>query len=229
MRNKILLIEDDLGLAIPLKDFFEDNGLEVNVATTGEAGLTFYAKNKPDLILLDIILPDKNGFDIITTIRDKDLLTPAILMTGTEFTESNQIRAYELGSLNFMPKPILPQAVLALIQHILTLPKELKKYNIGSCEIQIHSQSVMINSRKYKVREKDSTLLLFLLERKNQIVSRRTLLKQIWLDDHPKYDNLLDGAILRLRRLFIDQPDIKIKSVYGAGYIFESINSETHK
>src|SRR5690606_20555401 len=197
MRNKILLIEDDSGLASTLKEFFEDNGLDVYHTTKGEEGLALYASTKPDLILLDIILPDMNGFEVITAIRDKDLLTPAILMTGTEFTEANQIKAYELGSLNFMPKPILPQAVLALIQHILTLPKELKKYNIGSCEIQIHSQSVMINSRKYMVREKDSTLLLFLLERKNQVVPRRTLLKQIWLDDHPKYDNLLDGAILR--------------------------------
>ena len=218
MRNKILLIEDDLGLAIPLKDFFEENGLEVYIATTGEEGLSSYAINKPDLILLDIILPDKNGFDIISTIRDKDLLTPVILMTGTEFTEANQIKAYELRSLNFMPKPIIPQAVLALIQYILTLPKELKKYRIGSCVIQVHSQSVIINTRKYNIREKDSTLLLFLLKRKNQIVTRENLLKQIWLDDHPKNNNRLDGAILRLRHLFEDHRDIKIKSIYGAGY-----------
>lgn len=224
MRNKILLIEDDPGLAITLKEFFEDNGLDVCVATKGEEGLSLYASTKPDLILLDIILPDQNGFDVITTIRDKDLTTPAILMTGTEFTEANQIKAYELGSLNFMPKPILPQAVLALIQHVLKIPKGLKKYKIGSCEIQIHSQSVVINSKKYSVREKDSVLLVFLLERKEHIVPRETLLKNIWLDDHLKNHNLLDGAIFRLRRLFIGHPDIKIKSVYASGYILKSIN-----
>src|SRR5690606_29996490 len=114
------------------KDFFEDSGLEVSVAATGKEGLSLYAENKPDLILLDIILPDTNGFDVISTIRDTDLATPAILMTGTEFTEANQIKAYQLGSLNFMPKPIIPQAVLALIQHILKLPKGLKKYKIDS-------------------------------------------------------------------------------------------------
>lgn len=222
MRNKILLIEDDLGLAIPLKDFFEDNGLDVYIATKGEEGLSLYATNQPDLILLDIILPDQNGFDVISTIRDKDLVTPAILMTGTEFTEANQIKAYELGSLNFMPKPIIPQAVLALIQHILKFPKDLKKYKIGSCEIQIHSQSVMIDSKKYNIREKDSMLLQFLLEREGHIVPRQTLLKQIWLDDHPRNNNLLDGAILRLRHLFIDHQNITIKSVYATGYIVKS-------
>lgn len=224
MRNKILLIEDDQGLASTLTDFFEDNGLEVYGATKGEEGLSLYAAHKPDLLLLDIILPDLNGFEIISTIRDKDLVTPAILMTGTEFTEANQIKAYELGSLNFMPKPIIPQAVLALIQHILKFPKRLKKYKIGSYEIQIHSQSVMINSKQYSVREKDSMLLIFMLERKGHIVSRETLLKQIWLDDHPKKHNLLDGAILRLRYLFKNHPDIKIKTVYATGYLLKAVN-----
>lgn len=222
MRNKILMIEDDLSLANPLKDFFEDNGLEVYIATTGEQGLSLYATNKPDLILLDIILPDINGFEIISTIRDNDLSTPTILMTGTEFTQKNQIKAYALGSLNFMPKPIVPQAVLSLIQHILTLPKELRKYKVGPYEIQIHSQSVTINAKKSSLRQKDSILLQFLLERKNQIVPRSTLLKQIWLDDQPKNNNLLDGAILRLRSLFKPYPTIKIKSVYATGYVLES-------
>lgn len=222
MSNKVLIIEDDLTLSITLKDFFEDNGLKVSAASTGKQGLALYATDKPDLILLDIILPDVNGFEVIAAIRDKDLLTPAILMTGTEFTEANQIKAYKLGSLNFMPKPILPQAVLALIQYVLSLPKDAKSYKVGSCEIQIQSQLVVVNSKKYNVREKDSQLLQFLLERKGQIVSRETLFKQIWLDDYPK-NNLLDGAVLRLRRLFTDHPDIKIRSIYANGYVLEII------
>src|SRR5690606_1383963 len=142
----------------------------------------------------------------------------------TEFTEANQIKAYELGSLNFMPKPILPQAVLALIQHVLKIPKGLKKYKIGSCEIQIHSQSVIINTKRYNLREKDSILLAFLLERKGHIVPRETLLKQIWRDDHHKNNNRLDGAVTRLRHVFKDYPGIEIESVYATGYIFKSIN-----
>lgn len=220
MSNKVLLIEDDLILSITLKDFFEDNGLQVIAVGTGKEGLSCYAAHKPDLILLDIILPDTNGFEVIAKIREIDLLTPAILMTGTEFTEANQIKAYKLGSLNFMPKPILPQAVLALIQYVLTLPKDVKNYKVGSCEIQIQSQLVIVNSIKHNVREKDGQLLQFLLERKGQIVAREVLLKQIWLDDYAK-NNLLDGAILRLRRLFLAHPDVKISSIYANGYVIE--------
>lgn len=222
MTNNVLLIEDDLTLSMTLKDFFEDNGIRVSTASTGKEGLTLYAAQRPDLILLDIILPDTNGFEVIAAIRDKDLVTPAILMTGTEFTEANQIKAYKLGSLNFMPKPILPQAVLALIQHVLKLPKDNRIYKVGSCEIQIQSQLVIVNSTKHNVREKDGQLLQFLLERKGQIVAREVLLKHIWLDDYSK-NNLLDGAVLRLRRLFVAHPDIKINSIYANGYLFEVI------
>ena len=216
-----------------MKDFFEDNGLEVSVAATGTEGLFLYTENKPELILLDIILPDMNGFDVISTIRDTDLATPAILMTGTEFTETNQIKAYELGSLNFMPKPIIPQAVLALIQYVLKHPKGLKKYKIGSCEIQIDSQSVMINSKEHNIREKDSKLLVFLLEREGHIVPRKTLMKQIWLDDQYKNNNLLDGAVTRLRHVFKGYQDIKIENVYATGYVLKlskdiSLSSETY-
>ena len=223
-RKKILFIEDDLDLAVPLKEFFEDHGFEVFVSTTGEEGLALYNEKKPDLILLDIILPDKNGFDIISTIRDKDLTTPAILITGTEFNDENQIRAYELGSLNFMPKPILPQAVLALIQHVLSVPKELKSYKIGAYETQLQSQTLTISSDKHNLREKDAKLMEFLLERKDLVISRQVLLKQIWYTDDYKYNNLLDGAIYRVRQLLKDYPGIVIKNVYGSGYMLKSLS-----
>lgn len=219
MRNKILLIEDDKVLGTVLKDYFEDYGLIVHWTTGIQEGLEWYTAYQPDLIILDIILSDGNGFDLIATIRDKDLDIPAILTTGTEMNEVNQIKAYQLGSLNFMPKPIIPQALLALIQHVLRLSPEMRTYKVGSSEILIHSQSVTINQQSYELREKDSLLLSFLLNRKNQIINRELLLKQIWFDDQPKNNNLLDGAVLRLRRVFDSCDDVQIKSVYGAGYM----------
>lgn len=218
MRNKILLIEDDLGLALPLKDFFEDHGLEVLLATTAKEGQSLYEEHRPDLIILDVILPDKNGFEVISEIRNTDLKTPVIMMTGTEVGPESQIKGYQQGAINYMQKPILPQALLSLIQNILSLPANLKQFDLGKCHIRIHSQAVEINAEMHTVREKDALLLEFLLERKNQIVPRSTLLKQIWLDDHPDMNNLLDGAILRIRRLISSFPGIEIKTVYGEGY-----------
>ena len=225
MRNKILLVEDDLGLATPLKDFFQDNGLEVFLATTGEEGLTYYQQYRPDLMVIDVILPGKNGFELISEIRNIDLQTPIVMMTGTETTPESQIKGYQLGAINYMSKPLLPQALLALIQHTLSLPKSNKQFYIDQHCIRIQSQIVQIDTKKCKLREKDAILLELLLERKNQIVQRTMLLNQIWLDDHPDNNNLLDGAILRIRRLFHRHDTaIRINTVYGQGYILEEIN-----
>jgi len=219
MHNKILIIEDDLGLAIPLKEYFEDNGLETLHVTTGEEGLILYGAKLPNLILLDIILPKMNGFEVISEIRNKDLNIPIIMMTGTEFNSDNQIRGYELGAINYMQKPVLPKALLSLIQHILILPKDFKQYSLGRCLIRLQGQTVEIDSERFSVREKDIRLLGFLLDRVNQAVLRSTLLKQIWHDDHPDKNNLLDGAILRVRRLFKTQKNIQINTIYGNGYV----------
>ncbi|MBE8722322.1 response regulator transcription factor [Sphingobacterium pedocola] len=222
MRNKILLIEDDLGLAIPLKDYFEDNGLMVYHTVSGEEGLSCYTDQKPDLIILDIILPNKSGFDVIAEIRDKDLITPIILMTGTEFDPDSQIKGYSLGAINFMQKPIMPQALLALIKHVLSLPNKMQQFQIGNTMIHIHNQHIELNGERFHVREKDARVFEFLLARKNQTIPRSLLLKQIWLDDHPDKNNLLDGSILRIRRVLKKHPHIQIKTIYGSGYLLET-------
>ncbi|SEK19707.1 response regulator transcription factor [Parapedobacter koreensis] len=224
MRNKILLIEDDWGLATTLRDFFEDNGLEVRHAATGDEGLSLYREQSPDLIVLDIVLPRKNGFEVISEIRDTDLKIPIVLMTGTEVSPESQIKGYRLGAINYMQKPILPQALLSLIQNILSLPIDLKQFHLEGHRIRIHSQAVDIDAETYTLRDKDAILLELLLRRKNQIVARSTLLKQIWYDDHPDRNNLLDGAILRIRRVLSSYPTLQIKTVYGEGYILEAKN-----
>ncbi|WP_140937652.1 response regulator transcription factor [Sphingobacterium lumbrici] len=227
MRNKILLIEDDPGLAIPLKDYFEDNGLIVSHTISGEEGLLHYRDQKPDLIILDIILPNKSGFDVIAEIRDKDLITPIILMTGTEFDPDSQIKGYSLGALNFMQKPVMPQALLALIKNLLSLPSNIQQFQIGNTTICIHEQRIELNGKQFYVREKDARVFEFLLARKNQVVMRSLLLKQIWLDDHPDKNNLLDGSILRLRQILNKHPSPRIKSVYGRGYLLDTTSSQT--
>ena len=221
MRNKILLIEDDLGLAITLKDFFEDNALSVCLIEDGGEALTIFKRIKPDLILLDIILPNKNGFEIASEIRTIKTTVPIIMMTGMEFNSDSEIKGYELGAINYMKKPIVPQAVLALIRNILTLPKDLKQHAVGNYLFRLHSQSIEINNEKYNLRDKDAKLFGILLDRQNQIVSRKTILQQIWMDDNSEKNNHLDGAVLRLRRLFYPYQDIQIKTIYGNGYMLK--------
>lgn len=219
MRNKILIIEDDEGLALTLKDFFEENALQVWHASSGEEGLTLYAKEKPDLIVLDVVLPHKSGFDVIAEIHDKDTNLPIIMMTGTEFDAHSQVKGFMQGAINYVQKPILPQVLLAQIKSILAVPQDLTQYQIGGITIRIHAQYAEFNTKSHKLREKDIQLLNLLLERKNQVVYRPSILKQIWGDDHPDNNNLLDGAMSRVRKLLKEYPSIWIDTLYGGGYI----------
>lgn len=219
MRNKVLLVEDDGGLAVPLKDYFEEYGLQVFWAENGQKGLEMFKELCPDILLLDIILPDYNGFDILDEVRHRDLDIPVILMTGTEYSVPNQVRAYKAGTLNFMAKPIIPQAMLALIQHVLKVPENIRKYDIDGKELLLHGQLLFIDEREYKLRAKDGDLLKFLLDRKGQLVTREVLLKQFWVDDAFENNKHLDSAIHRLKRVLNNVPSIKIKTIYATGYV----------
>lgn len=221
MQNKILIVEDDTILANTLKDYFEDNGLKVYHADNGNTALNLYNKKQPHLVLLDIVLPGKDGFEVISEIRKINLDIPVILMTGSELDANSQIKGYQLGTLNYMTKPILPQALLALIKNLLTLSPEVKFYKLNKYCIRIQSQSLKINNNKIQMREKDAILLAFLLDRVNQIVPRKLILQQIWLDDNPEKNNMLDGTILRLRGFLRPYEDIQIKTIYGSGYLLE--------
>ena len=221
MCNKILLIEDDVALAIPLGDYFRDHGLEVFHAGTAGEGAALYREKSPDLIVLDVVLPDGDGFQVMEKVRQTDFSTPVILMTGTAYSTKRQIQGYASGAINFMQKPVIPQAMLSLIRNILSLPADLKQYEVGGTIFRLHSQVVEIGGEEHQVREKDARLLEILLARKNQVVPRATLLKQIWLDDHPDKNNLLDGAVLRIRKLLKKYPHIRIQAIYGSGYMLE--------
>jgi Response regulators consisting of a CheY-like receiver domain and a winged-helix DNA-binding domain len=226
MKNKILLVEDNLSLALTLKAFFEDNGLWVFHTRNGGEAFALYQKEQPDLVLLDIVLPGKDGFEILDAIKSVDQTLPVILMTGTEFSDECQIRGYDSGALNYLKKPILPKIALSLIQNLLSLPKNLRRYHIGNYVFQLHSQNVEINNVSHDLRDRDAVLLNLLLDRVNQTVPRTTILQQVWPNFSIKKNNSLDVVMSRLKKLLKPYPDIQIKTVYGDGYILRVGDSE---
>ena len=218
MRNKILLIEDDRALAETLKDFFEEDILTVYHALSGEEGLALYRERSPDLIVLDVMLPGMSGFEVIAAIRDTDRHIPIIMMTGTELDTPSQVRGYEQGALNYLPKPVLPPVLLAQIKHTLALLPAIAHYKIADLDIYTDVQHVDINGQIHPLREKDCQVFRLLLEHKEQTMQRNLILKQIWGDDAPSKNNLLDSSISRLRSFLEAYPKLQIATVYGGGY-----------
>jgi len=221
---KILIVEDDAGLALPLKDFFEDNDFEVLHVISGEEAVEVYGSVRPSIVLLDIILPGISGFEVMEKIREMDNSIPIIMMTGTESDADSQMKGYGLGAVNYIQKPVIPRVLLAQIKSLLN-PPDVKRYILGDYNITIRNRELSINNSVCTLKEKDIHVLSTLLRRQNEKVSRRELLLSVWKEEDSRLENLLDSSISRIKRVLKKYPNISIKSVYGEGYIISIDNS----
>ena len=217
MKNRILIVEDDDVLGETLKDFFEANELSVAWAQDGNAGLKLFKSFNPQLILLDVILPGKDGFEVITEIRTTNTTIPIILMTGTQFDAPDQIKGYNLGAVNYLRKPVLPQVVLAQINNLLNNIST-RRFKLVNFEITVDDQLVIVNDTEIILRDKESKLLLLLLNNQHKVISREDILQSIWSDNSYRLNNILDSTISHLKKSLIVIPCLKIVNVYGNGY-----------
>lgn len=217
MKNSILLVEDDDVLGETLKDFFEANELSVAWAQDGNTGLKLFKSFNPQLILLDVILPGKDGFEVIAEIRKTNTTIPIILMTGTQFDASDQIKGYNLGAVSYLRKPVLPQVVLAQINQLLSRIST-RRFKLGNLDITVDDQFVIVNDTEIILRDKESKLLLALLNSQHEVISRNEILQFVWGDNCFRLNNILDSTISRLKKSLIVIPGIKIVNVYGNGY-----------
>lgn len=215
--HKILLVEDDVILASALKEYLEDHGLEVFWAEDGEKALEVYEEECPNLVLLDIILPKKNGFEVIEAIRENDHYIPIVLMTGTEVEPESEVKGYKLGAVNYLRKPVLPMVVLALVQRLLdTL--EVENYTLGCYQITLQKQLLQVGGKSFHLRERDIQVLSLLLRNQGRVVPRKHLMQLLWQDDDHKKNILLDSAVSRLRKACSAFPEIVIQGLYGEGH-----------
>ena len=217
MKNSILLVEDDDVLGETLKDFFEANELSVAWAQDGNTGLKLFKSFNPQLILLDVILPGKDGFEVIAEIRKTNTTIPIILMTGTQFDASDQIKGFNLGAVSYLKKPVLPQVVLAQINQLLSRIST-RRFKLGNLDITVADQLVTVNDTEIILRDKESKLLLVLLNSQQEVISRNEILQFVWGDNCYRLNNILDSTISRLKKNLIVIPGIKIVNVYGNGY-----------
>lgn len=218
MEDQILLVEDDVELGHILKDFFESNGLSVLWAEDGETAIQLFEERHPRLILLDVMLPLKNGFEVATEIRRSNSIVPIIFMTGTVLDKENYDKAYKLlGAINYIEKPVNPHNALAQIQSLLH-PVNIKKYTINNHRIIIDNQLLTIDNKEFQVRDKEILVFSLLLENVNSTVTRNDILLKVWDDNDVQLNNLLDTSISHIKKVLKDFPFITIKTIYATGY-----------
>jgi len=219
----LLLVEDDSVLSSVLKDFFEINGLKVVQAMDGEEAMRLYAKVYPDIVLMDIEMPEKNGFEVIEEIRSSDYTTPIILMTGSRMDDASMIRGYELGAINYQKKPVSPPVILSIILSKLHPTIVVKQLKIGEKLLILQNQSVTMDDFTINLREREALVLQTLLDNVNVPVSRKKLVDIIWRNDLPANYNMLDGIMYSLRKALHIIPELEIQTIYGRGIALKKI------
>jgi len=229
--KKILLIEDDADLFALLKYNLEKEGFQLVGAQTGKGAVEFCRRVRPDLIILDIMLPDSDGLDICKGIRSHPELAhiPVIFLTARA-AETDRIVGLELGANDYIVKPFFVRELVARIkiqfrqqaQPVRTLQAGGLLLDRTSCRVKLRGEPVALTATEFR-------LLEFLMNRPGVVFSREQLLDSVWGHDRAVTDRTVDVYILRLRQKIEEDPTNPqfIRSVRGFGYSFNEQAAET--
>lgn len=220
MNNTILLVEDDILFGETVKDYFTNNGLPVIWAQDGSSAIYFFQHAAPQLVLLDVQLPDYSGFEIAAKIREINSFVPLVFMTGTALENEDFSNAYlNYYAKNYLEKPIKLPVALALVKSILSQPS-VKVYKTNKVNISIGSQLLVINDQKFYLRDKDTEILFILLDSLGFTVTRKTILLKVWGGDDLYLESTLNTCISRIKKTLKNSP-LQLKTIYGTGYMLK--------
>lgn len=223
--HKILLAEDDHRLATLVRDYLADNGFEVTIEGRGDRVAEQVRKLRPDLMILDIMLPGKDGLTICRELRPT--FTGPILMLTARNEDADQILGLEFGADDYVIKPAEPRILLARIRALLRriepgVPSQPQTLAFDSLQVHSGSRSVELAGQPVRLSSHEFDLLWLLAQRAGEIVGRDFLFRELYGRPYDGMDRTIDVRVSQLRKKLGDNPDnpSRIKTIWGRGYLF---------
>lgn len=229
--STILLVEDDPTIRLTMEFALTKAGYAVSSCENGLAGLERAQEIEPDLILLDIMLPGMNGFDIATKLRETDSTTPIIMLTALDRNE-DKIRGLDAGADDYITKPFSTEVLLARIRANMRraqvhAPQSKEIIEFGDMSIDVPNSRVKIKGEVIELRSKEYGLLLALASRPGALCRREWLAKEVWQEDFLSTSRTIDVHIRRIRKAVEEPSDyLYIHTVHGMGYRFEPVKDQ---
>jgi len=221
---KILIVEDERDLADGLKDNFEFDGHEVEIAWNGESGMQMAASPEYHLILLDVMLPGKSGLDICRELRARGIKTPIIMLTARG-QEIDKVLGLELGADDYITKPFSVRELLARVKAVLRrspagAANADEVLSIGRLQINFAHYIARDDQGEIEMTHKEFEIIKYLYEHVGQTISRDQLLEDVWGYEAAPTSRTIDNHILKLRKKIESDPDHPrhILTVHGIGY-----------
>ncbi|QQS51907.1 MAG: response regulator transcription factor [Bacteroidota bacterium] len=225
MKDKILLVEDDENLGLVTKDFLEMANYEVTLTTNGHMGLELFAENNYDMVILDVMLPQVDGFSVAEKIRKSNKDIPLIFLTARSMKE-DRIKGFNLGADDYITKPFSTEelrlrvdAILRRVKSGLNKPKEMAIYTIGPFTFnydEYELSSPVLGKKRLTKREAD--VLRMLCHYKNKTLKREVALNEIWGENDYFMGRSMDVYITKLRKLLKAEPGVTISNVHNIGF-----------
>ena len=224
-RPLILVVEDDAAIRLGLRKSLTFDGFRVVDAADGEEGLELAFSSRPDLIVLDVMLPKLNGFELCRTIRKHDRTTPIIFLTAKE-QEMDKLVGFDQGADDYITKPFSVRELVARIKAALRRTQTVEEaptvHEFGRIRVDIPGQTLQVDGEDVEVSNREFRLLCYLIENRGRVLSRDQILNKVWGYDYEGTARTIDNFINKLRtkiEISPTEPEM-IQTVRGVGYKF---------
>ncbi len=221
---KILLVEDDPNLGILLQEYLDAKGYQTKLGKDGKEGYDLFCKSDYDLILLDVMMPFKDGLTLAKEIRVTNKQIPIIFLTAKSMKEDT-LEGFNAGADDYITKPFSMEELLVRIQAVLrrsnkqiAISNQQTQFEIGAYKFDSEKQMLDYNGNSLKLTTKESGLLRLLCIHKNDVLDRNFALKTIWHDDNYFNGRSMDVYIAKLRKYLKDDQKVEIINIHGKGF-----------
>lgn len=221
--GKVLIVDDDYNICDVINMYLESSGYETRIANDGKEAQNKFDSFKPDIVILDIMLPSMSGIDVLKWIRRNGQI-PVIMLTAKGDT-FDKVLAFELGADDYVVKPFEPKELMARVKAVMrrfsqdTTNKDVLHFN--ELVIDANSYTVVYKGNETKMPPKEFELLYYLASNKNKVYTREQLLCEVWGYDYPGDSRTVDVHVKRLREKLSGIENWQIDTVWGVGYKFE--------
>jgi len=223
-KTRVLLCEDDPNLGALLKEYLNAKGFETDLATDGVEGLKSFRRSTYDFVILDVMMPLKDGFTVSKEIREDDKHTPILFLTAKSMKEDT-LEGFKAGGDDYITKPFSMDELLARMTAILrrtsALPdndEEAVQFHIGKYEFNYNKQKLSLDNNDIKLTTKENELMYLLCKNKNGVMERSYALKAIWGDDNYFNGRSMDVYIAKLRKHLKEDATVEIINIHGRGF-----------
>ena len=220
--HQILVIEDDASVAAGLVTGLKNAGYQVDLASDGARGVEMALSDEYDLIILDLMLPERDGFEVLDAWSGR-LSTPVVVLSARTDLES-RLKSFSLGAVDYIPKPFWMEELVARIRSRLRLREE-EPHRIISWDdavLDLDARTVSVADENVELTSHEFNILAFLVERPGRAVTRRQLAEHALPESGARYDRTVDSHLSRIRNKLGTNSAGRIKTVWGVGYKFDS-------